>query len=165
MTYANRLTTVDSVRQFALAGNATLTLLSLANGTRSTYKIRRPKKDGPFFVGLLRGSDNENDFDFMGSIHGAVAGSVGLYFHGNKSKIRPYAQGAYAFTWFWFHLRENKISDSIEVWHEGRCGRCGRKLTVPSSIEHGIGPECARAVGFVEPTQPPLPKFLQRQAD
>lgn len=31
----------------------------------------------------------------------------------------------------------------LQVWHEGRCGRCGRKLTVPSSIETGLGPECA----------------------
>jgi hypothetical protein len=30
----------------------------------------------------------------------------------------------------------------LEVWHEGRCGRCGRALTVPESVERGIGPEC-----------------------
>ncbi len=27
--------------------------------------------------------------------------------------------------------------------YEGRCSRCGRKLTVPASIHHGLGPECA----------------------
>ena len=31
-------------------------------------------------------------------------------------------------------------------WHEGRCGRCGRKLTVPESIEAGYGPECINLV-------------------
>lgn len=36
--------------------------------------------------------------------------------------------------------------DRVEVWHEGSCGRCGRKLTVPSSIETGLGPECAELV-------------------
>jgi hypothetical protein len=30
----------------------------------------------------------------------------------------------------------------LEVWHEGRCGACGRRLTVPESIERGLGPEC-----------------------
>ena len=25
----------------------------------------------------------------------------------------------------------------------GACGRCGRPLTVPSSIDRGIGPDCA----------------------
>jgi hypothetical protein len=26
---------------------------------------------------------------------------------------------------------------------EGRCSRCGRTLTVPASLYHGMGPECA----------------------
>jgi hypothetical protein len=26
---------------------------------------------------------------------------------------------------------------------EGRCARCGRKLTVPASLSFGLGPECA----------------------
>lgn len=34
------------------------------------------------------------------------------------------------------------IPPSLEVWHEGRCGRCGRALTVPESIASGIGPVC-----------------------
>jgi hypothetical protein len=32
------------------------------------------------------------------------------------------------------------------IRHEGKCGRCGRKLTVPSSIDNGIGPECIKYV-------------------
>jgi hypothetical protein len=50
------------------------------------------------------------------------------------------------------------------VWHEGRCGRCGRKLTVPESIESGFGPECASILGLDASTQVPLPGMLQRQA-
>jgi hypothetical protein len=30
----------------------------------------------------------------------------------------------------------------MELWHEGRCGKCGRALTVPESIESGLGPVC-----------------------
>jgi hypothetical protein len=30
------------------------------------------------------------------------------------------------------------------VWHEGSCARCGKKLTVPESIESGFGPECVK---------------------
>lgn len=33
------------------------------------------------------------------------------------------------------------------IYHLGRCGRCGRALTVPSSVESGFGPECAGRVG------------------
>jgi hypothetical protein len=28
---------------------------------------------------------------------------------------------------------------------EGKCGKCGRALTVPSSILTGIGPECSKS--------------------
>ena len=30
--------------------------------------------------------------------------------------------------------------------HEGRCMRCGAPLTVPASVERGLGPECAGKV-------------------
>ena len=42
----------------------------------------------------------------------------------------------------------------LEVWHEGRCGRCNRALTVPESIASGIGPECAKHVLGPAPTFP-----------
>jgi hypothetical protein len=38
--------------------------------------------------------------------------------------------------------------NGCEVYHEGRCGRCNRKLTVPESIETGLGPECASKLGL-----------------
>jgi hypothetical protein len=36
-----------------------------------------------------------------------------------------------------------RIPETVEIWHEGRCCRCGRRLTVPESIYAGIGPDCA----------------------
>ena len=40
-----------------------------------------------------------------------------------------------------FHIRMN-------IYHEGICGCCGRKLTDPSSIRLGIGPGCRRKLGI-----------------
>jgi hypothetical protein len=40
-------------------------------------------------------------------------------------------------------LKTNKTTE-FEVWHEGKCGKCGRALT-PSSILTGIGPECSKS--------------------
>lgn len=37
----------------------------------------------------------------------------------------------------------NGLPETVEVWHEGRCARCARRLTVPESIILGLGPECA----------------------
>lgn len=50
------------------------------------------------------------------------------------------------FYWLWTgHMAQDKeLPEQIEVWHEGRCGRCGRRLTVPESIANGLGPECIK---------------------
>jgi hypothetical protein len=53
-----------------------------------------------------------------------------------------------AFDWMWTHLLRDAIPGMLEIWHEGRCGRCSRKLTVPESLKSGFGPECAGKVGF-----------------
>jgi hypothetical protein len=41
---------------------------------------------------------------------------------------------------------EKSVPEGYAVHHEGRCGRCGRPLTVPSSIETGLGPDCAAKI-------------------
>jgi len=48
------------------------------------------------------------------------------------------------FVWlFNRHLSTAKeLPEKVEFWHEGRCGDCGRRLTVPESIARGIGPIC-----------------------
>jgi hypothetical protein len=47
---------------------------------------------------------------------------------------------------------KKKDSDALppdaEVMHEGRCACCGRPLTVPESIERGIGPDCWEKMGL-----------------
>ena len=57
--------------------------------------------------------------------------------------MQPSGVSVQAFIWFLNRIEADKPTDGFEFWHEGKCGRCGRKLTVPESIEAGIGPECA----------------------
>jgi hypothetical protein len=121
---------------FATAGNATFTVTSRKTGNRFTYKVRKPNPDGPAFVALLSGPDNESDYQFLGTIF-----PDGTYRHGRKSRISSTAPSAIAFDWVWKHA--TNLPEAVEVHHEGKCCRCGRKLTVPESIESGIGPECA----------------------
>ena len=132
-----QLKTPDQVRTFALAGNATLTLVSKATGNRFTFKIRKPGEHDPHFVKLLNGADNESDYTFLGTIFDRKT-----FRHGKRSRVGEDAPSAKAFRWFWDQIEQGQLSEKVEVWHEGRCGRCGRKLTVPSSIESGIGPVC-----------------------
>jgi hypothetical protein len=145
--HSHQMISADDVREFALAGNARLTLVSKRTGTRFTYRIRRPSPDKPHFVALLTQPDNENGYTFLGTIFLPETGvEYATYRHGRNSSIAVDAEGARAFEWFFKNLRVNRLSDQLEVWHEGRCGRCGRPLTVPESIINGLGPECIKRV-------------------
>lgn len=131
------------VKSFLLAGNSTVTLVSKATGDRYTYKVEAAKEKGAVshFVKLLTDPDNERGYTYLGHIYRRD----GNYWHGQKSKIGYTALSAEAFKYFYRHVIEAGRSPSevkLEVWHEGRCGKCNRKLTVPESIERGIGPEC-----------------------
>lgn len=131
---------IDIIK-FALAGNATFTVTSKATGRRFTFKVRQPSPETPHFVKVLTGPDNEGDYTFLGTIFNGQN-----FVHSRKSSIAPDADSAKAFAWFWRNAA-SLPADKVSVHHEGRCCRCGRKLTVPESIESGIGPECAGKAG------------------
>ena len=71
------------------------------------------------------------------------------YFHGKKSAISPEAPSARGFAWFFGQVTSGAdLSDKAEVRHEGRCGKCARKLTTPESVDTGFGPECSDQLGI-----------------
>lgn len=56
-----------------------------------------------------------------------------------------------AFPWVWDRVRfGSDLPPNVEVWHEGGCCHCAHKLTVPASIELGLGPDCASKCGRSE---------------
>jgi hypothetical protein len=140
------LTTPAAALAFILAGDSRVTLVSTKTGNRFTYRIRQAEGDAraPHFVSVLDGPNNEEDFAFLGTIFWRKTYGVDRsYYHGRKSRISPNAPSAQAFEWAWEHIAAGFIPDGLEVWHEGRCGRCGRALTTPESIATGLGPVCA----------------------
>jgi hypothetical protein len=52
------------------------------------------------------------------------------------------------FSWTWARAHKGLLPETIEVWHEGACCYCAKRLTVPASIELGMGPDCAEERGF-----------------
>lgn len=146
MTHGKQITDLSLARTFILAGNATFTLVSEKTGVRFTYKVRASKpqdegKSSVHFVSLLTGSDNENDYSYLGIIR-----SNNDFGRTSKSRITDEALGHKAFAWFWRAL-QTAIPEQVQLWHEGRCGACGRMLTVPESIATGLGPDCSERLG------------------
>lgn len=142
--HSHRITDVADIKRFVLGGNARFTLVSKKTGTRFTYRARKPEPGDLTFVSLMNGPDNESSYEFLGTIF-----PDGSYRHGKRSRIAESAASATAFAWFHAIVAAGRIPDTLEFWHEGRCGRCGRTLTVPESIATGFGPECASILRVV----------------
>lgn len=143
MSASHRLTSENALR-FMLAGNATVTVVDANAEQRFTYKVQAPRDQNDqrpiYFVKVLTGPENTRDYSYMGMIS-------------ERTWLRTTARSRVTADAPSFKLlrrvldglgRNWPLPDGVEVWHEGKCGRCGRALTVPESIERGIGPECAQ---------------------
>lgn len=147
-TMQGKFNDAASALAFTKGGNATVTARSVKTGTRFTFKVACPKDRATGkrqdtdkrFVSVMTGSDNESDYTYIGMI-----GEDGK-FTATRATSPTLGKQFTAFEWVWKHLNDGKLSAALELWHEGRCGRCGRKLTVPESIESGFGPECIHHV-------------------
>lgn len=124
---------------FLLAGKARFTLVSPRTGARFTYRVAATEQGNAWFVSLMTGTDNESGFSYLGLLR-----QDGTFGRTKGSKVSADAPGYQAFDFAVRCLRAGRLP--IEFWHEGRCGKCGRTLTVPTSIRSGIGPECAKSL-------------------
>ena len=134
----------ETIYKFLFGGNAIFTLQNEKSGNRFTFKVTTPKggKAGEiFFVGLLSGPDNGADYRYVGIIP-----SNKRYFKTTaKSRVSSSATSVKAIDWLVKTLNSGyALPDGVNFYHEGRCARCGRRLTTPESIERGFGPECAK---------------------
>ena len=134
--------TLSNPKEFALAGNATITLESENTGKHFTYKIAQcDDNDNLYFIKLLCNCDNDADYTYIGCYY-----KDSNYLHlkepyrGRDEMYLPPSIRAIRF----FFKNIDKIPPKLHVYHEGRCGRCGRKLTTPESIKSGFGPECMK---------------------
>lgn len=128
------------VSQFVTAGNAIVTIESGNTGKRYTYRIQKSKDGRVYFVGLLTGSNNDSNYSYL-----CYFNNVNAIKFSKKSCFSADAEPSVAFTYFMKHLKN--VPEKLHVYHSCRCGRCGRTLTTPESIERGLGPECAGLVG------------------
>jgi hypothetical protein len=142
-----RLTDIGEIRQYVLGGSATVTLVSAKTLTRYTYKLslKKGSKDF-FFVALLTGPDNQEDYRPCGTLRQQWR-NTDLIYSVKRAPRYEWTHGAPSITGFrWFvkqlNRGEGEINPQVEVWTSGRCSRCSRILTVPESVALGIGPVC-----------------------
>jgi hypothetical protein len=152
----HRFTEPAKAKQFILAGNATLTIVSLKTGTRFTFRVRKGKKreTDPHFVSVLDGGE----YNYLGCIF-----PDGTFKVTRKSIYNSGQPCARAFIFLMEALAKGEFHPQLEVWHEGKCGKCGRQLTVPESIATGLGPECSAVAGVARVKLPRPPRGGKRK--
>lgn len=153
-----RLHYPGEIRKYVLGGNATFTLRD-QRGAWITWKVKSAKANSDanwstqnqdrslYFVSALTGSDNESSYTYVGLLKQTEFD--GYEFKLTRKSPDPATIYPRKFREFWQLLEEGcQVHPRVEFWHEGACGMCGRKLTVPESIASGIGPECATKGGM-----------------
>lgn len=158
----NQFSDPEAVLNFILAGNSTFTIESEKTGKHLTYKVQAAEGSNTrYFVKLMGGPDNENSFYYIGMIvedtlkspvasaQANVVSRRGWKFILTRaSRVTDETTSVKALRYVLNALNRRQMPAMTKIWHDGKCGRCGRKLTVPASIERGIGPECAGILGL-----------------
>lgn len=143
-------------RKFVTAGRAIFTVevpsevASQHGKPHYTYQIRlKPGKGNyrdTFFVSCLTGPDNNSNYSYLGILNpetGIVRTTAKSKFQADSFTVRLLNR---VLMRLWNDDAMAIASAGFDLHHEGKCGRCGRRLTVPESIETGLGPECAGRV-------------------
>jgi len=143
-------------KNFVLGGKAIFTLdlnneYAFSNDLKDHYTFKVSKKENPenerypvtYFVSLLTGPDNTSNYTYLGLLDpatGTVRTTAKSCASGDSLMVRLLNR---TMNLVWSENTEAITNAGFDIHHEGRCGRCGRVLTVPESILSGFGPECA----------------------
>lgn len=135
----------NDIDTFALAThNGFVTMTNTVTGDHRTFRVRTTtfgygdKAEKKRVVGLLTGSDNENDYINFGFVTDDGHVKVWRKFTGNGKKSAHEVYGVMLDD----TRRDEFASRGFEYVVSSRCRRCNRTLTDPTSIELGIGPKC-----------------------
>ena len=158
-----RLIPQDKVIDYLLAGKAIITVKSLGERKpnmpeRVTYKIACKRGDKPeeadiWFINVLTGANNNSDYTYLGYIKYMRSSNLIEYRRDGKSRIGVDAPSHIIWDHVFKLFAQRRVHDKLEVWHEGRCVRCGLRLTDPDSIARGMGSHCAGVTKIWRPLE------------
>jgi hypothetical protein len=137
--------------KFLLAGNAVFTVTN-PKGDHYTFRVRRVESEWPqgsgrmgvsYFVNV-KVSGQDRLYAYIGLLN-PTTGTVKTT---QKSMYVPGSKEYDVASWACQAVIGCKmVPAGYHIEHAGRCGKCGRQLTDPQSIERGIGPECWSMIG------------------
>lgn len=130
----NKLNTTDALI-YLLGGNSISTFLNTNTNNRFTFRVNENIINNIHYVSVLVAPDV---YKYIGYIKNQQ------FNHSKKSTISENSQSVKVFSYVFSKILDESLPEFIEIYHTGRCGKCGKRLTVPSSIHSGFGPECIK---------------------
>jgi hypothetical protein len=136
--------TTEQFRNFIFAGRSIFTLENSETGNYLTFKVKQIKKNykpvpGQFAVECKSLGDKDYGYRFLGFIN--------LLERTFKNRCYDKSWVGYkTFVWLLKNIERLEEFPKLVIYHEGRCCKCGMPLTVPESIDSGIGPDCKKTM-------------------
>ena len=126
---------------YLLGGTGIVTLKS-PSGIHHTYMFRKPRNPNEFpeDIYFVYAISRDNKLFYVGMLENM---RFRLTMNSRFRADNDIAKGA---KYIERLMNSPKLFENtkMEIYHEGVCSVCGRKLTNPKSIKYGIGPECRR---------------------
>jgi hypothetical protein len=129
-------------------GKALFTLENKEKGTHITFKVKSPKKkrDQPedtryFDIEVKALNDGWHGMRYIGRLDRKLKQLK------MSGKVEKDHVGVQTLQWImknWKNLEKFEEDGKLGMYHLGICCKCGMPLTVPDSIENGIGPHCKK---------------------
>lgn len=138
----------DKALQFILAGKCEFVLHSTKTG-----------EDFKFAMTKQQTKEDENKYIyFLNTMHGYEKTYAGVVWFDDKAQEFKFSQGKKgqidnknlsirSLIFVLNKLLKEETVQYLDVFHVGRCGKCGKKLTTPESILTGLGPTCSKKAG------------------
>lgn len=136
---STKLEGCEAIRNYIYGGRGIVTLKA-PSGKQHTYAFWKPTDDKSF----------PDDIRFVYAIHDGVKKFyIGMIEQGefrltNNSRFLPDTEIVKGARYIMRMATVENMVTPMELWHEGMCCFCGRKLTSEKSLSTGIGPKCSR---------------------
>ena len=135
--------------KFILAGKCEFILHSTKTGDDFKYElVKKESKDNKdkfiYFLSILHGSEKT----YAGVVWFDDKIQEFKFSTGKSGKIQPTELNIRSLLFVLNKLVREQEVQYLIIYHVGKCGKCGKKLTTPESILTGLGPTCSNKIGI-----------------
>lgn len=124
----------DKALEFLLGGNSWFSVKNITTGNHMSYKVvLSNKSQKPIYFVKAKN-------EFIGTLF-----DKNKFVYSKKSDLSIDSPEVKGFAFVFYHLIKKTLPKNVEIWHNGKCGRCGKPLTDPESVARGIGKHCLEA--------------------